>query len=1310
MFLIGWVMMLCSHKKKPQLFRSLALLFLSLSILSACISPEQREEEKIPPMIFIEPATINEEGHSFDFIHRSVKFETLDVYTGLSSNVINKVIQDQYGLIWIATVDGLNKYDGKKFIIYKRNASEMNSLINNTIRDVFEDSNGNLWIGTDGGLEKFNRADDSFTHYQHNEVDSSSLPNNFVRTIFEDSRGNLWIGTSGGGLSKFDVDTEKFTTYVHEDGNPHSLVNNIVRTIYEDSRGYLWIGTWNGLDRFDYESERFFHFNQDLDENSFPTIGSFGRSMRGRDALADVFITTEAQFSPSTQQPGNHIMDIEEDIDGSLWLATYGGGLKRFDPYNGTFETFLNIYTQETSLSNNNVLDIYRDSQDNFWFSTNDGLNIYNRGNDRFVRFMSDPANQEDSNNLSNSNVNGIFEDYAGMYWISTSGGGLNVFSPTMNRFQHVKNDPSRPSSLSSDMVWAFQQDYDGTLWVANDAGVDMKRKDAGYFIHFDPHPEDLRNENDAVYTILRDSTGMMWIGTAHGLSRFNYIENKFVTVSSYFFLNESGVESLDDVMVTDLQEDRVGNIWIGTYGDGIMKLSPSTGAITTLQYDPDDEYSISSNIINTMIKDNSGKLWVGTIGGGLNVLDPIGDRFMSFQNDPENIDSISDDNITSLVFDKNGVLWIGTYNGLNRYDPSTGIFKSFTIRDGLISDTILGIVIDDAGFIWISNGNGLSQLDPKSERFLNFTYRDGLQGSEFASGSCGKGSDGVIYFGGMDGYNYFYPTQLIGNSYIPQIVLVSLTRSGESIARDYGLEEVEEITLKWPENYFEFEFSALSFIQPEKNEYAYILEGFDNEWNYVGTRSYGRYTNLTQGNYKLRLIASNNDGIWNTNGKVINVHVIPAWWQSQWFRISAAMLVTLAVIAIFRLQVGSVERYNRKLTKEVQDRTSDIERRRRVADGLREILIRLNSDLPVRESIDFIACQIGALLSARSVVIIEIKSERRIRPQIIYRKDKCNEEENIPSDFPIGIPDDVVEQITRQIKIHKDFSIRRGDVSFQSTMYTGVPIYLGGEIFGGLIIQHGNLEIRHEELELLKSFADQVGLAIGNELLRTKAEEMAVVTERNRIARDLHDAITQTLFSANLIAETIAEVWSQDRDKAMHLIKEMRQLNQSALAEMRTLLLELRPSSVIETNMLDLLDQLANVLRGRAGCQVELTAGEVCEVPDAVHVGIYRIAQETITNIMKHANATHVRIQLSCNKTKNKRGTHLRRRIELQIEDNGRGFNPELLSGGRFGLSNMRQRATAIGADLIIHTDEGSGTTIQVIWQESEDTTGNGK
>ncbi|NMC47194.1 MAG: hypothetical protein GYA52_10255 [Chloroflexi bacterium] len=784
-------------KKNSLSLKFFSTLILFLFTLSACVATDQRSAEEVPAITFIEPATISEEKQSFNFLRQSVKFESLDVFAGLSSNVVNKVIQDQYGLIWIATIDGLNKYDGKKFTVYKRNVSEANSLINNAVWDIFEDSNGNLWVGTDGGLDKFNRANDFFTHYQHNKAVSNSLPNNFVRAIYEDSRGNLWIGTSGGGLSKFDMESGEFSTYIHEDDNPYSLANNIVRAIYEDSRGYLWIGTWNGLDRFDYETGRFFHFNQETGDDSIPDSSSFGRGMRGRDTSADVFITTETQFSPSTQLPGNHIMDIEEDVDGGLWLATYGGGIKKFDPYNGSFDTFLNVYTQEASLSSNNVNDIYRDSQDNFWFGTNDGLNLYDRRNDRFVRFMSDPANQEDANSLSNGIVNSVFEDYAGMYWIGTSGGGLNVFSPTMNRFQHVKNDPMRPSSLSSNIVWAFQQDYDGTLWVANDAGVDMMRKDAGYFIHYDPHPEDLRNENDAVYTIMRDSTGMLWIGTARGLSWFNYIGNRFVTVSSYFFQNKSDIKDLDDVTITDLQEDRAGNIWIGTYGNGILKLSPSTGSITTLKYEPDAENGISSNIVNTIIKDKSGQLWVGTIGGGLNLLNPANNHFENFQNDPESINSISDNNITSLAIDENGMLWIGTYNGLNRYDPSTATFKTYTIRDGLISDTILGIVVDNAGLIWISNGNGLSQFDPENESFVNFTYRDGLQGSEFISGSCGLGGDGVIYFGGMDGYNYFYPNQLIGNSYIPQIVLVSLTQSGEGIALDYGLEELDEITLK---------------------------------------------------------------------------------------------------------------------------------------------------------------------------------------------------------------------------------------------------------------------------------------------------------------------------------------------------------------------------------------------------------------------------------------------------------------------------------------------------------------------------------
>lgn len=1296
--------------KKHWLYIQQIAFILSLFLLSSC-TVTQREETAVdssPSFIQSSPVLISDQ--EFDFFKQTIRFDYLDTLSGLSSNMINKIIQDQYGLIWIATFNGLNKYDGKNFTVYKKDESDESSLANNAVWEIYEDHDGNLWIGTDGGLDRFDRATNTFIHYQNDPIDMKSLPNNYVRSILQDSQGNLWVGTSGGGLSRFNTETEEFTSYVHTDGNSYSISSNIIRVIYEDSRGYLWIGTWNGLDRFDFETESFFHFNQKDSLNDTLSFFNFYRGAQGFDISEDVLVTSETQYDPANVSAENKIIDIEEDIDGNLWLATLGGGIRKFDPFEGSFETYRNESDNEESLSNNNVLSIFRDSQDNFWFGTDDGLNLYNRREDQFVRFMVDSTEQSFTNTLSNGTISVVFEDESGMYWIGTSGGGINIFSPSMNRFQQVKNDPSRPSSLSSNTVWAFQQDYDGTLWVANDAGVDMRRLDSSYFIHYDPHSDDLRNENDAVYTILRASSGMLWIGTERGLSNFNYIENLFVTFSAYTYLPESDLIPLEEIPITDLQEDNDGNIWMGTYGYGLLKLNPLTGLIVDYRYDAENLNSVSSNIINSIVRDKDGYLWIGTIGGGLNRFDPETQTFKQYLNNPEDTQTISDNTVTSLAFDRDGLLWLGTYNGLDSFDPSSEVFHTYSIREGLTSDVILGIVVDDQGIVWMSTRNGLSRFDSQAGTFLHFTYQDGLQNSEFLNSSCALGRDGNIYFGGLDGYNIFNSDELHGNSYIPEIVLTAITQSGEPISLDQGLEEVEDITLRWPDNYFEFEFAALSYVRSQNNQYAYILEGFDKDWNYVETRSYGRYTNLTQGTYTLRLIGSNNDGVWNSSGKVVTIHVVPAWWNSNWFRISAILLVSLAIVSFYRFRLTNIEHYNLKLSDEVKERTADIERRRKVSDGLREVLIRLNSNLPLRESIDFIACQVSDLLSARCVVIIQFIGEKRVKELAIFRKSACDKDADVFQQAEVDVPEEVIKHITSKIKTQKFGKIEYENLELgYHESYTGVPIYLSGEIFGGLIIERGTLEIRDEEIELLKSFADQVGLAYGNELLRTKAEEMAVVTERNRIARDLHDAITQTLFSANLITDTLTEIWPLDREKALGLITNLRQLNQSALAEMRTLLLELRPAAVIETDLFDLLEQLANILRGRAGCSANLDVKGKCKLPDDVHITFYRIAQEAVTNIMKHSDAKNVWIQLKCTPLNRKNRMKSTRSALLVIKDDGIGFDPEVLTGGRFGLANMRQRAVTIGADLQIQAKPDEGTCVRLTWNEKEANQTNG-
>lgn len=1292
--------------KKKLSYIPLILTLVAFLVANACQVKNNASSIEESTLDFVTSTVLAEEQPEYDYFSQPIKFNNLDVLSGLSSNVVNDIYQDQFGIIWIATIDGLNKYDGRTFKVYKRESNAPDSLINNSVWVIYEDNDGNLWIGTDGGLEKYDRASDSFIHFVHDPSNVNSLSNDFVRDILEDSQGNLWVGTSGGGLSRLIPETGEFVRFTHQASEPYSVASNIVRDLYQDSRGYLWVGTWNGLDRFDYETQKFFHFNLSNETSRVPSTNNLRSGMKGGDIVTEMIFTSETQFDSSAFTPANKIMDINEDIDGRLWLATLGGGLRRFNPINGNVEVY-QVDDFSGSLSDNNVTTILPDSKNHFWFGTNDGLNLYDRQNDDFEQFLADPLIKDGFNTISNGKVTSILEDSSGMYWIATAGGGIDIFSPSMNRFQHVRNDPNRPSSLSSDTVWDFWQDYDGALWVANDDGVDMMRQGGKYFIHYDPHYEDLRDEDDSVYAILRDSKGRLWIGTSRGLSIFNYAQNRFYTYLSYDFEMPYSQQKLEEISITDLLEGFDGHIWMGTYGQGVLELNPNTGRIKTYRYDSSNPSSLSSNIVNCVLRAESNGLWIGTIGGGLNYLDLETREFSYFLNDLEDQQSISDNNVTALQMDSSGSLWVGTYNGLNVYDPQSGSFKSYTIQDGLASDLIFEVIIDSEEIIWMSSSNGLTRLDPETEDTTVFTYRDGLQRGEFVSGSGALGKDGAIYFGGLEGYNFFYPDQLRGNTYVPPIILTDLTQSGERLDLDLGIEDLEELTLKWPDNYFEFEFSALNYVQPQQNEYAYILEGFEDEWNYVGTRAYGRYTNLPQGDYQLHLVGSNNDGMWNMNGKTIQIRVIPAWWESQWFRISGVLLIALAALSFYRLQIGNIERYNRRLANEVQERTRDIERRRRVSEGLREILIRLNSNLPVRESIDYIACQVGILLSARNVLIVRSTDEKRMRTLAAYASENCQENDAAVSKKD-EIPEEVVNKIAAKVRSQKQISIQYLNVdSGEEETFTGVPIFMTGGVYGALIIQHGDLPMNHEDLELLKSFADQVGLAIANDLLRSRAEEMAVVSERNRIARDLHDSITQTLFSANLIAETINAAWNEDRTKALDLIGELRQLNQGALAEMRTLLLELRPASVIETDFDELLEQLANVLRGRASCQVKVKVKGICRLPEDVHVGLYRIAQEAATNIMKHASARNVRIQLICSSTMVD-DSDLIEEVKLVIEDDGKGFDHSMVSGSRFGLVNMQQRASAIGAVLKVKAQPGLGTSITVIWKEREDIQGN--
>lgn len=548
------------------------------------------------------------------------------------------------------------------------------------------------------------------------------------------------------------------------------------------------------------------------------------------------------------------------------------------------------------------------------------------------------------------------------------------------------------------------------------------------------------------------------------------------------------------------------------------------------------------------------------------------------------------------------------------------------------------------------------------------------------------------MFFGGVNGFNAFYPQSIKDNPYVPPIVLTSLTQGGEEVGAGVAAECIGEVIFRWPNNFFEFEFAALSYVQPEKNRYAYMLEGFDEEWNDVGKRRFGRYTNLPPGTYELRVKGSNNDGIWNEDGASVTITIVPPFWETWWFRGLAFLMIVGGIIGGYRMRIRSIQAQSRELEKLVGERTREIERRQRVAEGLREILVILNSDRSLEESLDYIASQAALLTDAQDALVFR-------------RDDACPTGMTVVAGKDLPVP--MARWIVRTVSpghplIVSDLAncLDAPSASVRHCAVLGVPLSVGEGMYGGLVLLYGKGRVFSEEdLELGFTFADQAVLAIANARLRDRAERTAVEMERNRLARDLHDAVTQTLFSASLIAEALPAVWESDPNEGRDLLAEVRRLSRGALAEMRTLLLELRPTALVETSLEDLLRQLAEVVAGRKEVSIEVMVEGECAMPPDVHVALYRIAQEALNNVAKHAHAS--RVTVSLRRSPLEGDGQVGQRVKLCVSDDGCGFDPTSVPPDHLGLGIVRERAQAIGATLTIESHSGGGTCITVVWMD---------
>lgn len=1201
-----------------------------------------------------------------------VRFEQISLREGLSQSSVYAILQDRYGFLWFGTEGGLNKYDGYQFTVYKHDPDDPTTLSDNIITALFEDREGNIWVGTGRGVDRLDREKGTFTRSQHDPEEAGSLSGTNVAALLEDSQGILWAGTYNGGLNRLDRSTGEFIHYRHDPKDPDSISGDTIEALFEDSEGVLWLGTSAGLERFNRETETFTHFPRSTVNTGNPN--------------SDLVLT------------------IYEDSQANLWVGTNGNGLGKFDRTSETWVEYLNDPEAADSLSADVVWAVLEDRSGRLWIGTDGGgLDYLDREDDHFYHYRHNP-NKIDS--LTRDAVRSLYEDRSGVFWVGTYGGGLSKSNHNIDKFILYRQEPGQENSLSDNYIWSIAQDAGGALWLGTfNGGLNHMDRQSGLITVYqnDPRDPNSLSSND-VRTLLLDSQGDLWAGTgAGGLNRFDRQTETF----TQFHHDPSDPDSLISDQIRVLFEDRSGDLWVGTYADGLDRMDRESGIFTHYQNDPNDPESITSNRVRALFQDKSGKLWVGT-SGGISVLNPATGKFTSYLADNEDPHALSNPVVFSFYEDPDGIMWIATFGGgLNWLDPHTGIFSHYTESDGLPHNQVYNILPDEEGYLWLSTNNGLARFDPRTETFRNFGIQDGLQNVEFNLGSAYKGADGEMFFGGVDGMNAFFPHQVKDSNYAAPIVITAFQKFNQTVMSD--LVSDVQIDLDYKDNFISFEFASLDFTAPLKNQYAYMLEGFDSDWIEAGTRRYASYTNLNGGDYVFRVMGTNSDGVWNEAELAIPISITPPFWETWWFAVLAIGTLAGLTASAYGLRVRSLQVQKENLEIQVAQRTEEIERRQRVAESLRFTLTVLNSNRKLDEILDFIAEQTVQLLECDGIAIYRLNQDDQLLTIQAARGLETTYVEGLAVPLGEGITGKAAHD-RQPVAIH---DLEEGPLDFESISVEeerrellkslvqehramlSVPLIIQHEIYGAITLYYRQpREFSGEALDLAVTVAEHVALALETARLREQAGEIAASAERTRLARELHDAVTQTLFASNLVAEALPRIWERNPAEGQQRLKELGELNRGALAEMRSLLLELRPNALYEAEMKDLFRYLSEAFTGRTHVPVRLlieTDDQINKnIPPEAKVALYRITQEALNNIAKHARASQVDVNVRCEADQ----------LQLKVMDDGRGFDLAAVSGDHFGLGIMKERAENIGAKIEVNSEVGSGTRVEVFWE----------
>ncbi|CAM2010166.1 ATP-binding protein [Acanthopleuribacter pedis] len=846
----------------------------------------------------------------------SLRFRPLPRDSGLSQGGVSCVLQDHQGYLWVGTEDGLNRYDGNQFTIYRHDSDQAGSISGSYIGSLYEDRRGTLWItAARAGLNRYHPATDSFTVYSRDSEKGKALLSNWVTGVFEDATGRFWVMTREGGMFLMDRDQETFAPVPVVYQNAPEQKPMAGNRFVQDPSGSIWIGGGRGLVRFHPETLQFhlFRAQPELPGGlSDDTVWALGLDARGR-----------------------------------LWIGTEDG-LNRLNDDGETFTRYRNDPNDPHSLSFDVVRAFLLDDQQRFWVGSSQGLNLYHPETDRFTQFRHNVA---DPGGLSSDNVWGLEQDDAGNIWVGTMGGGLNRYIPHLERFGHIRHILTVPDSLSDPTCWGMAEAPNGEIWIGlENGGVDIYNPETGKVRHLSGELGNPHGLNPFRNSYVMFSKGTAWLATGGG--GVQVIDLQTEKVIENYEPDPDDPTALAGSMLVKLLRDSRGTNWVTSFDGGLSRFLPETNNFQIYKHEAANPNSLGIDRVASLAEMTPGYLWVGTIGAGVNLLNIDTGHVRRFEPDPKRRDALRGAAVISLYQEPGGTLWVGTLDaGLSRYNPDTDSWRSWGTKEGLPNETVYGVLPGEPDVLWLSTNKGLCRVDTQQLSFRNYYVQDGLQEDEFNVGSYLRDSKGFLYFGGVNGITRFRSEAIVDSHFQPQAVFTEMLIANQPVQLQHesfvsppgaALQGAEAVTLDHTRNMVTLAFSALDFTIPENIRYRYRLEGYSPNW--LETDAANRratYTNLPAGDYTLRVQATNVDGTWSERGAALNLIVKPPPWLSWWAK-SIYTLLILAVVGIY-LRVQSqrlareqqIARQQRQLASQAE---AMAENERNVANRLRQV------------------------------------------------------------------------------------------------------------------------------------------------------------------------------------------------------------------------------------------------------------------------------------------------------------------------------------------------------------------------------------